>query len=66
VDADELARRPGPRRRNPLPWLHCAECGGWSDDEARGWRAVRAGEADVEDTPEVFLFCPECAEREFV
>ena len=35
------------------------------DDEARGWRAVLACEADIEDTPEVFSFCPDCAEREF-
>jgi hypothetical protein len=65
VDADELARRLGPRRRSPVPWLHCTECSRWSDDDARGWRAVLAGVADVEDTPEVFFFCPDCFEREF-
>jgi hypothetical protein len=63
VDADELARL-GPRRPTPAPWLHCTECGKWSDDEARGWRAVLAGETDIEDTPEVFFFCPDCAKRE--
>jgi hypothetical protein len=41
------------------------ECGGWGDEEARGWRAVGAGETDLEDTAEVFFFCPDCAEREF-
>jgi hypothetical protein len=29
------------------------------------WIAIRAGEADIEDTPEVFFFCPECAELAF-
>jgi hypothetical protein len=28
-------------------------------------RAVRAGEADTEDTAEAFFFCPDRAEREF-
>jgi hypothetical protein len=65
VVADELARRLGPRRLNPVPWLRCSECGRWSDNEAPGWRAVRAGEADIEVRPEVFFFCPDCAEREF-
>jgi hypothetical protein len=33
--------------------------------EARGCIAIRAGEADIEDTPEVFFFCPDCVEHEF-
>jgi hypothetical protein len=65
VNADELTRRLGPRRPNPLPWLRCTDCGRWSDDEARRWRAVLAGDADIEDTLEVVFFCPDCAEREF-
>jgi hypothetical protein len=31
----------------------------------RGWRAIRCGELDPDDTPELFFFCPDCAEREF-
>jgi hypothetical protein len=65
VDADELARRLGPRKPNPLPWLQCTECGRWSDDEARGWRLCRVGEIDPDDTPDLVTFCPDCAEREF-
>jgi hypothetical protein len=65
VDVDEFARLQGRRRINPLPWLLCAECARWSDSEVRGWRGVLAGEMDIEDTPEVFFFCRDCAEREF-
>jgi hypothetical protein len=45
--------------------LCCCECGVLSDDRARGWRAVRAGEIDPDDDPEVLLFCAECASSEF-
>jgi hypothetical protein len=33
----------------------------------RGARLARRSRrrADLEDTPEVFFFCPDCAEREF-
>jgi hypothetical protein len=44
--------------------LRCAECGTFSDFAARGWIAIRAGEADVQDAGEVFFFCPDCVERE--
>jgi hypothetical protein len=65
VDAEEVARGLNPRAAEVSGRLRCAECGTFSDFAARGWIAIRAGEADVEDTPEVFFFCPECAEREF-
>jgi hypothetical protein len=29
------------------------------------WRAVRTGEADVEDPPKVLFVCPDCADFEF-
>jgi hypothetical protein len=45
--------------------LRCGECGVLSDDRARGWRAVRAGEIDPDDTPELLVFCLDCSEREF-
>jgi Zn finger protein HypA/HybF involved in hydrogenase expression len=39
----------------------CAECGApWLPADPRRWRAY----LDIED--EVRVFCPECAEREFV
>ena len=65
MDADEVAIRLNPRAAEVLGWLTCTGCGRLSDFDARGWIAVRAGEADIEDTPEVFFFCPECTEREF-
>jgi hypothetical protein len=45
--------------------LCCCECGVFSDETARGWRAVRAGEIDPDDTPELFVFYSGCVEREF-
>jgi hypothetical protein len=65
VDAVDVARRLNPRSAEILGRLACAECGRLSDFDARGWVAIRAGEADIADTPGVFFFCPVCVEREF-
>jgi hypothetical protein len=51
--------------RVPVPTLRCAECGAVTSDLAQGWRAIRCGEIDPDDTAELFFFCPDCAEREF-
>jgi hypothetical protein len=64
MDADELARRLSPGRPK-CSRVKCSECGALSDLDARGWIAVRAGEADIEDTPKVLFVCPDCAELEF-
>jgi hypothetical protein len=47
--------------------LTCIECGVESDNEARGWRGVLGGLEDGEgdDALEAFVFCPDCATREF-
>jgi hypothetical protein len=45
--------------------LRCVECGAESDQLAQGWRAYRAPNTGEEPEGELFLFCPECAEREF-
>jgi ribosomal protein L44E len=47
--------------------LRCVECGAESDEFARGWRAYRLDDLDVwdEDEPEISMYCPECARREF-
>jgi hypothetical protein len=29
------------------------------------WRAVRIDEPDTRDEPEIAIYCPSCAEREF-
>ncbi len=42
----------------------CAECGEVADEDAKGWRALFL-RSQPEDQPEVGVFCPGCAEREF-
>jgi hypothetical protein len=61
----------GPRCRRP-PLLTCAECGRQSDEKATGGEAD-LGADDIDELPEdeeprrllAFVFCPECANREF-
>jgi hypothetical protein len=45
--------------------LRCVECGTESDALAMGWRAYVAPDPEEEPEGEIFLFCPQCAEREF-
>lgn len=46
--------------------LRCAECGCWSDEDARGWAGVLGGGDEDDDDPElVYLYCPACAATEF-
>jgi hypothetical protein len=45
--------------------LRCVECGLESDQLAEGWRACLAPDKEEEPEGEIFMFCPECAEREF-
>ena len=40
--------------------LVCAECGRESEPDAAGWRAY------LDDDDQAVMFCPECAEREFL
>jgi hypothetical protein len=48
-----------------LAGLKCAECGQYEVGAAtKGWRAL-LGREYPEAEPEVVVFCPECAEREF-
>ena len=42
----------------------CAECGAVSSPGAGGWRALLGYDVRDGELPEVFTFCPECAERE--
>jgi hypothetical protein len=65
VNGDDFARRLGPRRQNPLPWLFCSKCHGWSDGQARGWRIYRISVLDNVKRPEHVPFCPDCDAREF-
>jgi hypothetical protein len=60
-----VSRSLNPRAAEILGRLECAECGRLSAFDARGWIAIRAGEADIKDTLEVLFFGPGCAEREF-
>ena len=45
--------------------LRCVECGAIADVEARGWRAFIAHNPDEDELPEIAVYCPDCAEREF-
>jgi hypothetical protein len=45
--------------------LACAECPRLSVGAARGWRAYRSDDPDVDDEPALTFYCPSCAEREF-
>jgi hypothetical protein len=42
--------------------LKCAECGARSSGRAVGWRAHIGYDVRDGEPPEVFVFCPECAE----
>ena len=42
----------------------CVECGGELDVAAAGWRAYLL-EGDGVDEPEILLYCPDCAYKEF-
>jgi len=65
VDADDVARSLNPRAAEILGRLTCSECGALSTFDARGWIAIRPGEADIAESPELFFFCRDCAEHEF-
>jgi hypothetical protein len=44
--------------------MRCAECG-CVDERAEGWIALLGQDPDDEDSPpEMFAFCPVCADRE--
>ena len=47
--------------------MRCEECGHEPEVEAHaaGWLAYRVDLADGPDPPEVVVFCPACAAREF-
>jgi hypothetical protein len=47
--------------------VRCQECGREAEVEAHaaGWVAYRVDLPDDPDEPEVIVFCPECARREF-
>jgi hypothetical protein len=50
--------------RKPGDVIRCAECGREQREGERGWQALH-GREQPEDVPEVIVFCPHCAEREF-
>ena len=57
-----VAKRPRIRAEQEVR-LKCLECGAVSDDSARGWRAYLSYFDD--ESVEVCVYCPACAEREF-
>jgi hypothetical protein len=45
--------------------LRCIECAKEEHKHAAGWRAMIAEDPEGKEEPEVALYCPTCAEREF-
>jgi hypothetical protein len=45
--------------------LTCLECGARADERARGWRALIPYFEEEEEAPDLSIYCPACAEREF-
>jgi hypothetical protein len=45
--------------------LRCIECGAEERETAAGWRAMIAEDPEGVEEPEVAIYCPACAEREF-
>ena len=45
--------------------LACAECPRVSSISARGWKAFRTDDPDLDEPPHLSFYCPECARREF-
>ena len=45
--------------------LVCEECGKVAPDDAKGWRAFLGVDVNRDEGTRVYVFCPECAEREF-
>ena len=45
--------------------LTCTECGAEAPPDALGWRALLGYDPREDESSEAFMFCPECAEREF-
>ncbi len=43
--------------------LTCAECGVFSDAEARGWLGYRIDVPALGEPPALEFYCPGCAER---
>ena len=60
----EFAERRQPELRL-VNLLRCAECGSLSGLYARGWRACRIDDPDLEEPPALAFFCPACSSREF-
>jgi hypothetical protein len=45
--------------------LACAECPRVSSATARGWRAYRVDDPELDEPPALAFYCPDCARREF-
>lgn len=45
--------------------LACVECPRVSSVTAKGWRAYRTDDPELEEPPKLSFYCPECARREF-
>jgi len=55
------------QRREPreVHQLRCAQCGYLSGLLARGWRAYRTDDPELDEKPAVAFFCRTCSARAF-
>jgi hypothetical protein len=52
-------------RQPAHPLVQCVECNRISGPYWIRWRAYLIGEPDSDEPPELTLYCPACADREF-
>jgi hypothetical protein len=45
--------------------LPCAECPRVSSVTARGWKAYRTDDLELDEPPALAFYCPDCARKEF-
>jgi hypothetical protein len=45
--------------------VRCEECEEAADGDAKGWRALISNDPRDDEPPEVAIYCPDCASREF-
>ena len=54
-----------PGTRTDIHILACVECPRISTVTARGWKAYRADDPELDEPPQLAFYCPECARAEF-
>ena len=45
--------------------MRCAECEAVAPAALDGWKVVRFDDPELDDAPQIAVYCPACAKREF-